>query len=90
MCGALLAGLLYKYLKKLPFAYVGEVFGTAVIGGMLSYPVALYIVGNDKATLFGFVVPFLISTGVGTVIAIVIVSALAAGGVLGRLQSELN
>ena len=90
MCGALLAGLLYKYLKKLPFAYVGEVFGTAVIGGMISYPVALYIVGNDKATLFGFVVPFLISTGVGTVIAIVIVSALAAGGVLGRLQSELN
>ena len=26
MCGALLAGLLYKYGKKLPFAYVGEVF----------------------------------------------------------------
>ena len=31
MCGALLAGLLYKYSRKLPAAYVGEVFGTAVI-----------------------------------------------------------
>lgn len=90
MCGALLAGLLYKYIKKLPLAYIGEVFGTGVIGGMLAYPVALLVIGNKEATLFGFVVPFLISTGVGTVIAIVIVSALAAGGVLGRLQSELN
>ena len=40
MCGALLAGLLYQYGKKLPFAYVGEVFGTGIIGGMLSYPIA--------------------------------------------------
>lgn len=28
MCGALLAGLLYHYIKKLPAAYIGEVFGT--------------------------------------------------------------
>ena len=28
MCGALLGGLLYKYGKKLPFAYLGEVAGT--------------------------------------------------------------
>ena len=39
MCGALLGGLLYKYGKKLPFAYIGEVVGTGIIGGMLSYPV---------------------------------------------------
>ena len=31
MCGALLGGLLYKYGKKLPFAYIGEVVG-AVLG----------------------------------------------------------
>ena len=36
MCGALLGGLLYKYGKKLPFAYIGEVVGTGILGGMLS------------------------------------------------------
>ena len=49
MCGALLAGLLYHYIKKLPAAYIGEVFGTAVIGGMLSYPVAAFIMGSKGA-----------------------------------------
>ena len=31
MCGALLGGLLSKYGKKLPFAYIGEVVGTGCI-----------------------------------------------------------
>ena len=62
MCGALLGGLLYKYGKKLPFAYIGEVVGTGILGGMLSYPVAYLVMGNTAATLFMFVVPFLIST----------------------------
>ena len=62
MCGALRGGLLYKYGKKLPFAYIGEVVGTGILGGMLSYPVAYLVMGNTAATLFMFVVPFLIST----------------------------
>ena len=41
ICGALIGGLLYKALKKLPFAYIGEVFGTGVIGGMLIGTLAL-------------------------------------------------
>ena len=40
MCGALLAGLLYERFKALPAACIGEVFGTAVIGGLLAYPIA--------------------------------------------------
>ena len=72
MCGALLGGLLYKYGKKLPFAYIGEVVGTGIIGGMLSYPVAYLVMGNKAAALFTFVVPFLISTCGGTIIAIII------------------
>ena len=72
MCGALLGGLLYRYGKKLPFAYIGEVFGTGIIGGMLSYPVASLIMGNQSAALFTFVVPFLVSTCGGTVLAAVI------------------
>ena len=90
MCGALLAGLLYKYLKKTPVAYVGELVGTGLIGGMLSYPIALCVMGNDKAALFAFVIPFLISSLGGTIIAVIIVTALSKTGVLRKFQDELN
>ena len=90
MCGALLGGLLYKYGKKLPFAYIGEVVGTGILGGMLSYPVAYLVMGNKAAALFTFVVPFLISTCGGTLIAIVITASLKKTGVLGRMQASLE
>ena len=90
MCGALLGGLLYKYGKKLPFAYIGEVVGTGIIGGMLSYPVAYLVMGNKAAALFTFVVPFLISTCGGTLIAIIITLPLKKSGLLGRMKESLE
>ncbi len=90
MCGALLSGLLYKYGKKLPYAFVGEVVGTGFLGGMLAYPVAALILGNDAAALFTFVVPFLISTMGGAILAIVIVYALKRTGLFSYLKQELQ
>ena len=90
MCGVLLAGLLYMWLKKRWGAYIGEVFGTAVIGGLLAYPFASLLMGNAEATLFTYVIPFLISTGVGTVIAVIIVEVMAGTGLLKRLQDMLK
>ena len=90
MCGALLGGLLYKYGKKLPAAYIGEVLGTSLLGGMLAYPIAALILHNEAATLFTFVIPFLISTGGGTIIAIVITLALSKSGLIKRFQEQLN
>lgn len=87
MCGVLLSGLLYRYGKKLPFAYAGEVIGTGIIGGMLSYPVAVLIMGNQSAALFTFVVPFLVSTCGGTILAAVIMLSMAKAGVLAKLQN---
>ena len=75
MCGALLCGLLYKYSKGLlPLAYVGELFGTSVIGGILSYPIAAGIMGNPNAAVFGFVLPFFISSCGGTILAAILVT----------------
>lgn len=90
MCGVLLAGLLYKYGKKLPFAYVGEVFGTGILGGMLSYPIAAFVMGNKEAALFTFVVPFLISTCGGTLIAVAITIPMKASGLLARMGQSLD
>ena len=75
MCGALICGLLYRYTQKLPLAYLGELFGTSVIGGILSYPVSVLLMGSSCA-VFAFVLPFFISSFGGTLIAIVLVTAL--------------
>ena len=90
MCGALLAGILYRYGKNLWFAYIGEVFGTAIIGGMLAFPIAAFILGNETAALFTFVVPFLISTVSGTILAAVITITMKKSGILERLKGQLD
>ncbi len=89
MCGAFLSGILFKTFQKMPAAYVGEVFGTGVIGGVLSYPVAAFIMGNSSAGVFTFVIPFLISTIGGTVLAIVITMALRQLGLIERIRDML-
>lgn len=76
MVGALLAGLLYKYIKVLPVAYIGELFGTSVLGGLLAFPIAKYIMGSNEAALFGYIMPFFVSCAGGTILAIFIVTAL--------------
>ena len=90
MCGALLAGLLYERFKALPAACIGEVFGTAVIGGLLAYPIAAFVMGNTGAALFTFVVPFLISTAGGTLIAAIVLAALNGTGVLKQVKAQLD
>ncbi len=90
MCGALLSSLLYKWIKKLPAAYVGEVVGTGIIGGVLAYAIAAVLMGNQTAALFTFVVPFLISTVVGTIMAIVITMTMQKTKVLAKLQQQIN
>lgn len=90
MCGALLSSLLYKWIQKLPAAYVGEVVGTGIIGGVLAYPIAAVLMGNQTAALFTFVVPFLISTVVGTIMAIVITMTMQKTKVLAKLQQQIN
>lgn len=90
MCGAFLAGILYQYGKKLPLAYLGEVFGTSVIGGMLSYPIAAFIMGNKAAALFTFVLPFFVSTAGGTVIAIILVEAMRKSGLLEHFKQMIE
>ena len=89
MCGALLSGLLYRKFQTLPAAYAGEVIGTAVIGGILAFPIARLVMGNAGAALFTFVVPFLVSTAGGTAIADVITGVMKGTGVMAVLKTQL-
>lgn len=72
MVGALFAGILYYKTRKLSFAFLGEVIGTGVIGALIAYPVAKFILGKEMA-IFGLVIPFSVSTLGGSIIAIIII-----------------
>lgn len=75
MFGALIGGLCYKFFKKLPFAYIGELIGTGIVGGLAAYPVAVFVMGKEAA-LYAYILPFLISSAGGTIIAVFLVTAL--------------
>lgn len=89
MVGALLCGLLYQYTGKLTLAYLGEVAGTGILGGILCYPVAVFLMGQEAA-VFAYVMPFLMSTLCGTVIAAVLMGALQKSGGLAYVSGILG
>lgn len=64
MLGALLAAILYSKTRKLEFATLGEVIGTGVLGAMATYPIAVFLFGQE-ATLFGLIPTFTISSFAG-------------------------
>lgn len=89
MVGAWLGAYLYQHTGKLMAAYAGEVIGTGILGGALCYPVAALLMGKEVA-LFTYVLPFLMSTLCGTVIAVVLIGALYKSGALNYLNQMLR
>ncbi len=92
MLGALLCAVAYKYTKRLSVTVLAEVFGTAVLGGLSAYPIAVLFmgVGAGSVAFYAYVVPFLISTAVGAVIAGAVLYALKRNGVLNSICSKLG
>ena len=92
MFGALLCGLVYAKTKSIPGTLLGEVFGTAVLGGLCAYPVAIFWMGKSAAGLafYVFVVPFLISTVGGAILAAILISSLQTAGLLRHMQVAIH
>lgn len=92
MIGALLCGIVYKKTKNIPATLVGEVFGTGILGGLCAYPVAVLFMGKGGAGLafYAYVIPFLVSTAGGAVIAGVLIYALKKTKALGNMQQSLE
>lgn len=71
MCGALLSGLVYARTKNILLTVAAEAFGTGIIGGLAAYPIAILFMGKEAgdAAFYVYVVPFLISTTCGAILA---------------------
>lgn len=71
MLGVFLSGLLYKKFKKIEVAVIGEVIGTGIIGALLAYPLAAFVLGREVA-MFVYIVPFSLSSLIGSFLAYII------------------
>ena len=92
MFGALLCGVVYWKVQKLLPTLIGEVFGTSVLGGLCAYPVAILLMNQSAAetAFYAYIVPFLVSTAGGAVIAGVLLFALQKASVLHKMQLQLS
>ena len=92
MCGALLCGVAYWKSRNLPVTLVAEVFGTGIIGGLLSYPIAIAFMGKAAGDIafYAYVVPFLVSTVGGSILAGILVYALQKSGALKSMRAALE
>lgn len=80
MIGAFVAGVLYSKTKMPSLAAAGEVLGTGVLGGLVSYPIAKFLMGREVASFF-FVTPFILSSLAGATIGYVIFNILLKTGI---------
>ena len=71
MFGAFLSGLVYSRTKNILSTVIAEAFSTGIIGGLCAYPIAILFMGKVAGDIafYVYVVPFLISTVVGSVLA---------------------
>lgn len=76
MIGAFLAGWLYHWFGKDIAAMAGEWIGTGLIGSMMAYPVARYLIGMSPASTTFFMLPFALSTLAGGLLAFLILPVL--------------
>ena len=90
MFGALLCGIVYHKTEKLLPTLVGEVFGTSILGGLCA--VAILLMGKSAGDIafYAYIVPFLVSTAGGAVIAGVLLAALQRSGALRSMQTSLS
>ena len=88
MVGALCCGLVFAKTKRYLPTYLAEVLGTGVLGGILAYPIAVNFMRKDAA-IFTYVLPFLVSTVGGTIIAAVLIAILAKTHALQHMRDLL-
>lgn len=92
MFGALVCGLVYRRTKNILGTLIGEVFGTAILGGVCAYPIAILFMGIGAADVafYAYIIPFFISTAAGAIISALLIYSLKKANILQNMQESLN
>lgn len=86
MVGAICCGLMYRMCRKIAPTCATEALGTGILGGLCAYPVASVFMGLQPGGFFVYVIPFLISTVAGSILAFVLLTLLRKNHVLSQIQ----
>ena len=86
MVGALCCGLMYRFSKKIIPTCVAEALGTGILGGLAAYPLAKYVMLIQPEGMFIYIVPFLISTVAGSIVAAIVMLILKKNGALAQYR----
>ena len=81
--GAVLAGCLYRLRPQVIFAAIGEVIGTGLLGALLSFPLAKFILGKPVLA-YTYIIPFSLSSLGGALIGYLIIRTIAGTGSINR------
>lgn len=65
LIGACLSGLVYNRTKSIWGAVAGEIFGTGILGGLIAYPVAAFVLDSRAVALYFYMIAFLPNTMIG-------------------------
>lgn len=89
MIGALLCGITYHKTRNTWLTYIAEAFGTAVLGGLCAYPIAILFMGQSAGEIafYAYIIPFLVSTLGGSILSAVVIESLQKGKIL-KLQRD--
>ena len=92
MFGALLCGLAYRKTGNLLLTLAAEVFGTAILGGLSAYPVAIFLMGQQAGSVafYAYIIPFLISTVAGSLLSWILVFSLQKAKALKLMQEKVG
>ena len=85
MIGAVCCGLVYRLCKKIAPVCVAGALGTGILGGLCAYPVAKVFMGLQPAGFFVYIIPFLISTVAGSILAFLLLMILKKNHVLDQI-----
>ena len=92
MFGAFVCGMVYQKTKNLLATLIGEVIGTAILGGLCAYPVAIFLMGQSVAgvAFYAYIIPFLVSTAGGAILSAGLLFSLKKAGILRGMQESVS
>ncbi len=88
MIGAFIAGWVYVVTKNIYLTALGEIIGTGIIGAFASTLLVAPVLQSRTMEATAFIIPFLASTVVGSIVAVAGLLTLRRAGVLRTVGAE--
>jgi energy-coupling factor transport system ATP-binding protein len=88
MIGAFIAGWVYILTRNIYLTALGEIIGTGILGALTSTLLVAPVLQGRPMEATAFIIPFLASTVVGSIVAVLGLLTLRRAGVIRMAQAE--